>query len=378
MTGQQPTAAFAGLTWDHPRGRDALVAAARQEPGLIHWSTQPLEGFESTPLAQLVDDYDLIVLDHPHLGEAVADDCLLPLEQLFTEQQIQAWQADLVGPALASYKFQGKYWALPLDVANQVMARRADLIPAPPQNFDELVRIAETGKVALSLGGPHALLTLLSFTGTVPGGDDFLDDATALNSFAKLARLFEAIPKGSENLNPIALLETMARSDEVALIPFIFGYVTYARPGDGRHAITFSNSIGDGKGGVLGGTGIGITKRAKPTPELLEHLAWLIAPENQSRFLPAHGGQPASRTAWQDMNVNAAWGNFYTNTLVSAENALLRPRFDGYIDFQTKASARLREALASREAETTTLQALRTLWREARKNARGNLDDERM
>ena len=30
----------------------------------------------------VADDYDLVVIDHPSLGEAVADDCLLPLDQV--------------------------------------------------------------------------------------------------------------------------------------------------------------------------------------------------------------------------------------------------------------------------------------------------------
>ena len=69
---------FRGLTWDHPRGYTALAAA----DGPVHWEVQPLEGFESAPIAALCADYDLVVLDHPHLGEALAHDCLTPLDQV--------------------------------------------------------------------------------------------------------------------------------------------------------------------------------------------------------------------------------------------------------------------------------------------------------
>lgn len=69
------------LTWDHPRGYNALVAAAKLpeviSSGLaISWDKQPLEGFESHPIADLCARYDLVVLDHPHVGEAVGGDCL--------------------------------------------------------------------------------------------------------------------------------------------------------------------------------------------------------------------------------------------------------------------------------------------------------------
>ncbi len=65
------------LTWDHPRGYNALAAAARLQAfagsGLsIAWDKQPLEGFESHPITDLCARYDLVVLDHPHVGEAVA------------------------------------------------------------------------------------------------------------------------------------------------------------------------------------------------------------------------------------------------------------------------------------------------------------------
>jgi multiple sugar transport system substrate-binding protein len=64
--------AFRGLTWDHPGGHAPLAAAAELWAGEIEitWDAQPLEGFESTPIPELARSYDLIVLDHPHLGEA--------------------------------------------------------------------------------------------------------------------------------------------------------------------------------------------------------------------------------------------------------------------------------------------------------------------
>ncbi|MCJ7872787.1 enoyl-CoA hydratase-related protein [Phaeobacter sp. J2-8] len=37
---------YLGLTWDHPRGFNAL-AAAEKNGGPVHWDVQPLEGFET-------------------------------------------------------------------------------------------------------------------------------------------------------------------------------------------------------------------------------------------------------------------------------------------------------------------------------------------
>lgn len=374
-----------GLTWDHPRGYDALAEAARLVNGsagtaLIHWEKQPLEGFESAPIADLAARYDLVVLDHPHIGEAVAEECLIPLEALYPDAKIAAWENQSVGPSFASYAWDGRHWALPLDVATQVMARRADILGDPPADLAEVLAAAARLPVAQSLAGPHALLTLFSLAagqGAPVGGADLLPDAAIASALEHMHRLYRLRPPGSETLNPIALLEAMSCTNELALIPLVFGYVTYAG-GDAQGArLSFSNTIrsANGAGGVLGGTGIAFSRRSPPGRQLLDHIAWLMSVETQSVLIPEHGGQPSARAAWQSAKVNAAADGFYRMTLATAEHALLRPRFDGYIAFQTAASTAIRGALAQHETETKTIGTLRTLWRAARDGARGDLDD---
>ena len=176
-----------GLTWDHPRGYNALAAAARRaelaESGLaIAWEKQPLEGFESHPIADLCARYDLVVLDHPHVGEAVEADCLQPLEAVFGADRIAELEAATIGPCLSSYRFAGRHWALPLDAATQVAVSVPELVPVAPETWAEVVDLAEREPVALSLAGPHAFLTFASICvaiGQEPAvvpGDGFVDD----------------------------------------------------------------------------------------------------------------------------------------------------------------------------------------------------------
>jgi len=376
-----------GLTWDHPRGYDALAEAARRanvgrpEP-LIHWARQPLEGFETAPIAGLAAAHDLLVLDHPHVGEAVAEGCLIPLEDLYDAALIARWTADSIGPSMASYRWAGRTWALPLDVATQVMARRADRVGTAPPDWEGVIELAARRPVAQSLAGPHAVLTLMSMVagaGGRVGGAAFLPDEAAETALDRMHRLYLLRPAGSEGLNPIGLLEAMARSDDIALVPLVFGYVTYAVPGHAPHALTFSDSLRapGGGGAAIGGTGIGFSRRGRPSRELLDHVAGLMDPATQANLYPAFGGQPSARSAWTDRGVNRAWGGFYDATRRTAETALLRPRFDGYIAFQSAASARLRAALEAGEDPPVTLAALRALWGAARAAARGDLDDER-
>ena len=91
---------YIGLTWDHPRGYNALAETARcvnadRAAPLITWGRQPLGGFESAPITDLTARYDLAVLDHPHIGEEVAERSLIPLEDLFSAEQLASAIAPL-------------------------------------------------------------------------------------------------------------------------------------------------------------------------------------------------------------------------------------------------------------------------------------------
>jgi multiple sugar transport system substrate-binding protein len=355
---------YRGLTWDHPRGYNALAAAAAQANGLsLSWDKQPLEGFEAHPIADLCARYDLVVLDHPLVGEAVASDCLVPIEALFEAGDVAAFQGAVAGPSLVSYRYGGKHWALPLDAATQVMAYRRSAVERPPAHWAELPELAQLHAVALSLAGPHAILSFQSVCGAVGAarsGSAFVDHAIGREAFAIMAALTGEVTRRARDLNPIAMLGAIERGDGIDLCPLIYGYVNYAVRGVG-----FANAPAGPAGHIgstLGGTGIGVSKRCAVTPQLLDHLRWLMSEPAQCSFIPRHDGQPALRAAWRNADVNGAAGNFYVDTLDTVEAALLRPRHNGAIPFQTAASARLRAALIEGDAAGPVLDDLQALY----------------
>jgi multiple sugar transport system substrate-binding protein len=357
--------AFRGLTWDHPRGYKALEAAAsRLDPardGLsLTWERHSLEGFEERPIGEQCALYDLVVLDHPHVGEAVAAHCLQPLEALFSAEEIAGWRDQAMGKSLASYHYAGQHWALPQDAATQVMAWRRDRLEAPPVLWDEVARLSETGGVALSLSGPHAALTFQSICAA--HGGTFRDRAEARAAWDLMARLAAKSPQALRPLNPIGILEHMSRHDDVAVCPLVYGYVNYA-PGGGLGFADAPRVTVDGPvGSILGGTGIGVSRWCKVTPELLDHLRWLMSKEAQRGFIPEHEGQPALKSAWRDPAVNARWGGFYADTYATLDGASLRPRHDGAIAFQTAASQRIRMGLEGGEPADRVLDELLALF----------------
>jgi multiple sugar transport system substrate-binding protein len=366
---------YRGLTWDHPRGYTALAAAASAVPPdqgfAIDWERQPLEGFESHAIKDLCSDYDLVVLDHPHVGEAVAEACLWPLDELFFPEDLDRWAAGSIGASFTSYAYAGHQWALPLDSASQVQACRADLLnELAPSTWDAVRALSSRRPVALSVAGPHAFLSFCSMmaahgspVASAAEKGAFFEWQTALKVMDLMAELYARTPLSVRGLNPIALLASMSRNDTVALCPLVYGYVNYAVAGTkNAHALTFSDAPsarpGGRRGSTLGGTGVAISRRCQPSLALLQHLRELMSPEMQCSFIPAHEGQPSSRDAWHDGDVNTAWGDFYRGTSATLEQAWVRPRYAGYIAFQTRASQLLRDGFEAGAAHNSMLDDL--------------------
>jgi len=365
---------FRGLTWDHPRGRDALVAAAETSDLDLAWDVHPLSGFESTPIEEIAAGYDLVVLDHPHLGDAVAHGCLQSFDDLVGHEQVAAWADAAVGPSLASYVMDGRLWAVPLDAATQVAATqvaatRADLVDVVPRLWAEVAALSRRAPVALSVAGPHALLTFSSVCvalGEEPGGTQrFVSDEVGRQALELMADLAARAPRHTLDLDPIGLLAEMTAGDTLAHVPLVYGYVTYADTTLDR-PVRFTDAprtaLGSRPGSTLGGTGLVLTARCQVTPELLDHVRHLMSGPVQEDFIPAHAGQPSARAAWISPAVNGPVGDFYRGTLETLERAWVRPRHAGYVTFQSEAATIVREALAGAASHGAVLTRLDELY----------------
>ena len=375
---------YRALTWDHPRGYDALAAAANARAAIdgvgLLWEKQPLEGFESHPIEELCSAYDIVVLDHPHIGEAVARGCLQPLEPLFGMGDVEQWQAQSIGPSLRSYQIGGQTWALPLDAAAQVMACRPDLLAGSiPATWSEVADLPASVPVSLSLAGPHAFVTFMSIAATSgePIGSVepglLVSESTGRKTIDVMQALYGRTAPEMVELNPIRMLDLMSTSDRLALCPLIFGYVNYSRPSNEARAVrftdvpTFSGKL-ESAASVIGGTGIALSRQCEVTPELLSHLRWLMSDQAQREFIPLHAGQPSQRAAWHDPRVNDLTNGFFEGTARTLEQSWVRPRFDGYIAFQTQAAGMLRNALANDTSVAALLNSLQSAYRQSYKS----------
>lgn len=338
---------WTGLTWDHPRGYQALRVAAQDAPVELHWDIQSLEGFEAAPIGATARNYDLIVLDHPHLGEALAQGALQPIDGLFTPDEVAQWRASSVGPSAESYVMNGQLWALPLDAATQVSVRSDAAIPLP-DSWAEAVALSAEVTAVLPTTGPHLFLTLCAIAvadGAVPGsGSEFLTE-DQMAAAVDILRHFVTDRPAQQTHNPITVLDQMAAGGGPRYCPHLYGYVNYAY---GAQPLLFGDAPRGRtgrRGSVLGGTGIAFSARCRPDAALLDHVRWLLRPEVQRSFLVTQQGQPGARAAWGDARVDADARGFYSATRATMDSAWIRPRHDGAIAFQQQSADALRSCL---------------------------------
>jgi len=367
------------MTWDHPRGYDPLLACSelwfQQTKVRVRWEKRSLQDFESYPVEELARKYDLIVIDHPHVGEITAKGCLLSFDQPEREEERMRLASESVGPSYASYFWQGHQWALPIDAAAQVQAARPDLLGTPPGSWDEVLRLAEAGRVLCPLRPPHSLMSFFTMTANLgapcdPERDSFIDPQIGAQACELLQTLSSYMDERCFTMDPIAVLEEMSRPDtRIACAPLIYGYVSYARERFRPAQIHFTNMPVAGDrgpaGSTLGGTGIAVSSFSR-NPEQAADFAYCVASGPvQEGLYTASGGQPGNAAAWSSTQVNAPVADFYRNTRATLDGAWLRPRHKGYIGFQQWAGERVTHALAVREPAAQLIPELNQAFRES-------------
>ena len=369
--------ALRGMTWSHPRGYDPLVALAHEWRSRtsveVVWDKRSLQDFETYPVEELARRYDLIVIDHPHVGQITREGCLSPFDEPERTQAREELARGSVGPSWPSYFWQGRQWALPIDAATQVLAFRPDQLDAPPSQWSDVMALARSGGVSCPMRPPHSLMSLYTLTGNLGRpcaveGPDFIDAEAGAEALARLRELMRFVDSRCYEWDPIAVFEAMAaQGSRLACAPLIYGYVSYAAEGFRPHRLRFSDIApmgGDGPiGSALGGTGLAVSGFSAHRKEAADFAYWAASGEVQAGLYAAAGGQPGHARAWEAEAVNAPVDDFYRATRRTLEGAWLRPRHDGYMPFQDAASSVINEALRSDADAAATVERLNEMFR---------------
>ncbi len=365
-----------GMTWSHPRGYDPMVACARlwqaQTGVTVTWDQRSLQDFESFPVETLAREYDLIVIDHPHVGQITAENCLAPLDLPGRAAEWGVLSQGSLGQSYPSYHWNGRQWAFPIDAAAQVQAWRPDWLPAPLRTWSEMLDLAKRGLVALPLRPPHALMSLFTLAGNLGracgvAGPDLIAPEDGIDVYDRLAALAACVDPLCFEQDPIAVYERMAQPDSpIACVPLTYGYVSYARAGFRPARIAFADIPVAGNSGpigsALGGTGIAVSARSTQRDAAIDFAYWLASAAIQGGPYAAAGGQPGHAAAWASAEVNQPVDGFYAKTRATLDGAWVRPRHDGYMRFQDQASERLLAALKAREPAPRVVADLNALF----------------
>jgi multiple sugar transport system substrate-binding protein len=367
-----------GITWDHPRGFECLTAC---EPALlevvgvnVEWEARSLLAFGDQHLREFASEFDLLVIDHPHVAEAVAAGALLPLDDWLGDDALQELRSGSVGASHDSYSYASHQWALAVDTAAQVSAWRPELVDGLPSTWDGVLEVA----AEVNLLWPYAHVDCFSTFATLMAqlghpldppapGRDWVDESSADEALTLMTRLAASVPDWCASANPIQVLDALSIGDHAAAVA-LFGYSNYSRPGFRDRVVAFGDLQSfDGTvgGSMLGGAGIAVSSATTQPAKAAAVAAWLAGPVAQTGPYLLGGGQPGHRAAWDGAAANSLCLNFFTTTRRTLETAWVRPRMVGWPDMQRRASEVLHEAVVTRTWSPATFSDLNALWHQS-------------
>lgn len=372
-----------GITFDHPRGVEPLLASAeafRAQGGVeISWKARSLQRFADQPIDELAADYDLLIIDHPWVGQVSVEGSVLPLDDYLSEPEMEDLRAGGVGPSFESYLYRDRLWAVPVDVAAQVSAYRPDLLDAagesPPYTWAQVIdlgrRLRARGQwLGFPLIPVDCMMSFMSVCvaeGEPPGqsSDVLVSRPTGERALTLLAECAALSHPETPRENPIKVLDRMSTSGDVAYCPLLFGYTNYSRTGFRPHKVRFDvapSHDGMPLGGILGGTGLAVSAGTASPQEACAYAAFVGSSAFQAGPYVERAGQPAHLAAWTSPRPNELTDDFFLRTLPSLSVAYLRPRFDGFSVVQDRGGEIIHDHLFGDRTDRHALDDLDRLW----------------
>ena len=351
-----------GMTWDHSRGFDPMLATSKKfqethnNAVIIQWDKRPLQAFADRPIEDMTDDYDMIVIDYPHVGEVASKGLLQNLDLPKYSSHIEQLKKQSVGKSHESYYINNKQWALAIDAASQTACYREDLIPSYPSNWNALLDLAKNNKVLWPLKPVHAISSFYSIynnitTELMPDKKKFIDKNFGVETLTMMKAVSRELIIDCLTMDPIQTAELMTETNDFFYCPYIYGFSNYSRKNYRKYILKYINVInlsGKGPAGThLGGTGIAVSNASKNKDLAIEYSFWIASAECQKSLFYESGGQPGNSVAWEDDKINKETNNFFRDTRKTLDLAWIRPRHNGYMKFQDESGNLINEYLQS-------------------------------
>lgn len=351
-----------GMTWDHPRGFESVVACndlVQEKFGVtIEWKARSLLQFGDQHVREFAENHDLMVIDHPHVPDGVEDSALVALDEYLSAEKLSELARESAGPSHASYRYQGKIWALAIDAATQVSVYRPDLIDGVPPFWSDVLEDAKKGRVLWPYKPVDAFSTFATLSaqfGKPIGSGQMLDKDVTEKVMDFLLGFAALVPKFCATSNPFEISERLVDTDEFWYAAPLYGYTNYSRAGFRARVLNYDDVPSfDGRatGSQLGGAGIAVSNYSEHKQLAAEIAAFLSsAPAQNGPYTERHG-QPGNLRAWLSPRMNSLTNNFFRNTLRSIEGAWVRPRLIGWPDYQFDVSQVIHRTLLAGRFES--------------------------
>jgi len=355
-----------GMTWDHPRGVGGLRASdsllLERHGVTIEWQARSLLDFGDQHIAEFAAEFDVMIVDHPHVPDAVEAGVLLPLPAA-PELAVQS-----VGRSHDSYRYRGTQWAFAVDAAAQISAFRPDRADGAPTYWSEVLELARTGQVLWPWKPVDAFstfATLLAQAGSpLAAPEQFIDRDAGRVALDFMIELADSVPDWCANANPIDVAEALVNTDDYSVAVALFGYTNYSRVGFRPNLLAYDDipsPDGRASGATLGGAGVAVSATTRH-PELAIAAALTLAgAEAQAGSYTHGGGQPANLLAWKSTAANQLTRGFFRNTLRTLERAWVRPPVPGWPGLQLSLSHLVRDAVLAKTVNDTVLDSIERL-----------------
>lgn len=370
------------LNWQSRRATQPMAAAIERFVALhpdcaIRQVVRPLSDFEHQSIEDISRQYDLIVYDHPFSGVIAHSRCLVPLDTEMPELLGEEADARFLGASLASYRYNGHVWGAPIDGATQHAVYRKDLLDQlgcdVPQSHAQVLELGRRARsegmyLGTAIETPHALMSIMSYMANL--GEPFTADEQGITripersfeqAYTALEDILQLSAPESLDWNSIAVHEAMVARDDIVYCPAVYGYATYGEQ-DQRKPLSFAGFAGIQQpyaaGATLGGTALGLSSHCEHPELALAFIRHMLSDEVQVGLIGKNYGQPASIVGWDHPENDERFNGFYSAARASMAQSWVRPRYQGYVEYQRRSGLIVAEGLRRNEAPGEVLQRL--------------------
>ena len=371
-----------GIAWNHTRGFTSVVATAQRFEELhpevrITWEKRSLQAFADASLSDLVNNYDLLIMDNPHVSIAAKDKLLLPFDDYLSAEFIKELAENSVGKSHASYNVFNKQWTLATDAATPIATWREDLMLKNnfkvPETWQDVMALAKTGKVAfasipIDTLMHHFMMCIALGANVFEGKQEVAPRQIMIDAIKVYKALVDLVPNFCLEMNPIRIYEHMTQTNDIAYSPFNYGYSNYSKKNYADHVLKAGGLVtfnGKRLRSTLGGAGIAVSSKTEHADAAMKYAHFTAQEKTQSGLYFEFGGQPGHRKSWLNEVVNNQCKNFFKDTLQTLDEATMRPQYYGYMYFQDEASPVIHDAITDKVSIEAAVDKMNAIYRES-------------